>query len=49
MAVGLLGVSLLIGLPSGFSSSSLGGAVGLVGIVEAGLVLGTLVAWLLSN
>lgn len=45
----VLGTGLLLGLPSGFSSTSLPGSIGLVVVVEAVLVLGTLVLWLLSN
>lgn len=44
-----LGVGLLVGLPSGFAADSLAGSVGIVIVVEAVLVLGTLVAWLLSG
>jgi hypothetical protein len=46
--VGLV-VGALIGAPSGFASDSLAGALGLVIVVEAVLVLGTLLAWLLSG
>lgn len=48
-ALGLLGVSILCGLPSGFDSGSLGGAIALVGVAEAALVLATLTLWLISN
>ena len=44
-----LGIGLLIGLPSGFASDSLAGSLGLVAVVEALLVLATLLAWLLSG
>lgn len=43
-----LGLGLLVGLPSGFGSDSLAGSAGLVIVVEAGLVLGILVVWLIS-
>lgn len=44
-----LGLGLLAGLPSGFGSDSLAGSAGLVVVVEAVLVLGTLAAWLLAG
>jgi hypothetical protein len=44
-----LGLGLLIGLPSGFASDSLAGSLGLATVVEAVLVLATLLAWLLSG
>ena len=44
-----LAVGVLIGAPSGFASDSLAGSLGLVIVVEAVLVLGTLAAWLLSG
>ena len=49
LALLALGVGLLLGLPSGFASDSLAGSAGLVVTVEAGLVLGTLAAWLLTG
>ena len=49
VAAAVLGASLLCGLPSGFDSGSLGGAIAIVGICEALLVLATLVFWLLSG
>jgi hypothetical protein len=49
VAVGVLGASVICGLPSGFDSDSLGGAIGLVGITEAVLVLATLLTWLISG
>ncbi len=49
VSVGLLAFSILCGLPSGFDSGSLGGAIAIVGIAEAVLVLGTLTMWLLSS
>jgi hypothetical protein len=45
----VLGVGLLAGLPSGFASDSLPGSFGLVTVVEAVLVLATLLVWLLSG
>jgi hypothetical protein len=47
LAVG--GLGLLAGLPSGFGSGSLGGSAGLIAAVEAALVLGVLVIWLISG
>ena len=38
-----------VGLPSGFDSDSLAGSLGLVTVVEAALVLATLVVWLISG
>jgi hypothetical protein len=49
VSLGVLGVGLLCGLPSGFASDSLAGAVGLVAVVEAVLVLATLAVWILSG
>jgi hypothetical protein len=49
IALGALAVGLLFGLPSGFGSDSLPGSLGAVTVVEALLVLGSLVAWLLAN
>ena len=49
VTLGVLAIGLLLGLPSGFSSTSLAGSAGLVAVIEAVLVLGTLVLWLLSN
>jgi hypothetical protein len=45
----LLVVAALIGLAGGFSTSSLGGTVGLVAVAEAALVIGTLLILLLSS
>jgi hypothetical protein len=45
----VLALGLLAGLPSGFGSESLAGSLGLVTVVEAVLVLATLVVWLLSG
>ena len=49
VAVGVLAASVICGLPSGFDSEALGGAIGIVGIVDAGLILATLVAWMLND
>ena len=49
VTVALLVVFIPIGLAAGFSSDSLFGSVALVVVGEAVLVLGTLVAWLLSG
>jgi hypothetical protein len=48
-ALGALAIGLLCGLPSGFGSTSLAGSIGLVVVVEAVLVLSTLIAWLISG
>ena len=44
-----MAIGLALGLPSGFSSDSLAGSLGLVIVAEAILVVGTLVAWLLAG
>ena len=49
VAIAAFAVGLLVGLPSGFASDSLAGSAGLVVAVEAVLVLGTLVTWLLAG
>jgi hypothetical protein len=49
VALAVLAASVLCALPSGFDSGSLGGAIGIVGVCEAVLVLATLVFWLLSG
>ena len=49
VALGLLAVGVLFGLPSGFDTDALFGAIAIVAIVEAILVLATLVMWMLSN
>jgi hypothetical protein len=49
VAIGALAVGILLGLPSGFGADSLAGSIGLVTSVEAGLVLGTLLIWLISG
>jgi hypothetical protein len=43
------GVGLLCGLPSGFDADSLAGAIGIVTVAEAALVIATLAAWLISG
>jgi hypothetical protein len=49
VSLGVLGLGLLCGLPSGFASDSLAGSIGLVAVVEAAMVLATLVVWLLTG
>jgi hypothetical protein len=49
VALGVLALGLLCGLPSGFGSDSLAGSLGLIAAVEAALVLVTLAIWLLSG
>jgi hypothetical protein len=49
VAAALLAFGLVCGLPSGFDSGSLAGAVGIVFVAEAVLVLATLVVWMLSD
>ena len=49
VAVGVLAVAVLCGLPSGFDAGALGGAMALVAGTEAVLVLATLVVWLISG
>jgi hypothetical protein len=49
VAIGVLVVGLICGLPSGFDSGSLAGAIGIVAIAEAVLVLATLVIWMISD
>jgi hypothetical protein len=49
IAVAVFCLGLLLGLPSGFASDSLAGSTGLVIAVEAGLVLATLLVWLISG
>jgi hypothetical protein len=49
VAIGALAVGLLSGLPSGFASDSLAGSLGLVTVAEAVLVVGALLAWLISG
>ncbi len=49
VAVGVLVVAALCGLPSGYDADTLGGAIALVAGTEAVLVLATLVVWLISG
>ena len=49
VAAGVLAASVVCGLPSGFDSDTLGGAVGIVGIADAALILATLVVWMLND
>jgi hypothetical protein len=49
VAIGVLAVGVICGLPSGFDSESLAGSVGIVAVAEAVLVLATLVLWMLSD
>ncbi len=49
VSIAVLAVGVLCALPSGFSGDSLGGAIGLVTVTEAVLVLATLIVWLLSG
>ena len=49
VAAAVLGASVICGLPSGFDPDTLGGAIGIVGIVDAGLILVTLVVWMLND
>ena len=49
VALGVLAIGLVCGLASGFDSGSLAGAVGIVFVAEAVLVLATLVVWMLSD
>jgi hypothetical protein len=47
--LGVLAVGLLLGLNGSFAGGSWAGSVGLIATIEAGLVLGCLGAWMLSN
>ncbi len=49
VAIGVLAVGFICGLPSGFDSGSLAGAIGIVAVAEAVLVLATLVVWMISD
>ena len=49
IAIGVLFAGGMLGLANDYSGSSLGGALGLVITIEAGLVLATIVVWLLSG
>jgi hypothetical protein len=48
-ALGLLAIGSLYGAGWGFGADSLIGSLALVAVIEAGLILASLVAWLLSN
>ena len=48
-AAAVLAASVICGLPSGFDTDALGGALAIVGVVDAGLILATLVAWMLND
>ncbi|MDQ3759337.1 MAG: hypothetical protein M3331_05280 [Actinomycetota bacterium] len=43
------GVLLVAGLIAGFETSTLGGALGLIGVIEAALVTGTVLVWLVAG
>ncbi len=45
----LAGALLATGLVAGFDTSTLGGALGLILVIESALVVGTVVVWLLSG
>ena len=49
VALAVLALGLVCGLPSGFDTDTLFGAIAIVLVVEAVLVLATLVVWMLSN
>jgi hypothetical protein len=49
VAIGVLAFGLICGLPSGFDSGSLAGAIAIVAVAEAVLVLATLVIWMISD
>jgi hypothetical protein len=49
VALAVLGASVICGLPSGFDSEALGGALGIVGIADAALILATLLIWMLND
>jgi hypothetical protein len=46
---GLAAVLLAVGFVAGFDTSTLGGSLGLILVIEAALVAGTVVVWLLSG
>lgn len=48
-AVAVLVVAIALGSSGGFAGDSWAGSIGLVATIEAGLVLGTLVAWVLAG
>jgi len=43
------GVLFAVGLVAGFETSTLGGALGLIGVIEAALVAGTVLVWLVAG
>ena len=43
------GALLAAGLAAGFDTATLGGAVGLILVIESALVVGTVVVWLVSG
>ena len=49
VAVGVLVVAILCGLPTGTTPARSGGAIALVAGTEAVLVLATLIVWLISG
>lgn len=49
VTVGALAIGLVCGLAADFDSGSLAGAIGIVVVVEAILVLATLVVWMISD
>lgn len=49
LSAGVLGVGLLAGLGSSFDSDTLAGAIALVTVAEAVLVLATIVIWMLNG
>jgi hypothetical protein len=49
LALAVGGIGLLAGLGSGFSGDSFGGSVGLIAVIEAGLVVLTLAALILAG
>jgi hypothetical protein len=49
VAIGVLFAGGMLGLANDYSGSSLGGALGLLITIEAGLVLATMVVWLVSG
>jgi hypothetical protein len=49
LAVGMLVVGFLAGAGGGWSGDSLAGSAGLIATIESGLVIGTMVVWLLSG
>lgn len=43
------GALLVAGWTAGFDTSTLGGAVGLILVIESGLIVGTVIVWLLTG